>query len=145
MIISFGTRFLDAKHNGIFERNNRLPTEIYKCYYYVSLAQTGCQLPGLCNEAQCDLCGFLNDLLSKLTFHVKAACPTIFELSHCWTETPHGQRLETDCPTDSLLQTQNETTYRDCSPQGYFRNGTADPERPAGWHSIRETHIRELF
>ncbi|CAG5099445.1 Oidioi.mRNA.OKI2018_I69.XSR.g16528.t2.cds [Oikopleura dioica] len=127
--MSFGARFLDAKHNGIFERNNRIPTEIYKCYHYVSLAQKGCQLPGLCDEAQCDLC---------------AACPTIFELSHCWTETPHGQRLETDCPTDSLLQTQNETTYRDCSPQGYFQNGTADPERPAGWHSIRETHIQYL-
>jgi len=69
-----------------------------------------------------------------------ASCPTIFEFSHCWTETPYGERLETDCPVLSPFLQSYETTYRDCSPTGYFLNGTADSERPAGWHGIRETH-----
>ncbi|CBY33917.1 unnamed protein product [Oikopleura dioica] len=86
----------------------------------------------------------INCLSSGLRLNPDTSCPTIFEFSHCWTETPYGERLETDCPVLSPFLQSYETTYRDCSPTGYFLNGTADSERPAGWHGIRETHDNYL-
>ena len=135
--ICFGAR-LSVTYNGISDRNCKWSKGPDDGKFALYPAKAGYQLFVLWAEAQPILCGFLRWPHHLTSF--SASCPTIFELSHCWTETPYGERLETNCPVLSTFTRSNETTYRDCSPAGYFLNGTANSELPAGWHGMRETY-----
>ena len=68
------------------------------------------------------------------------SCPTVFELAHCWKETPHGEYLFTDCPRLNPIPSElhaSGNTKRPCYAESHDENGTI---QPAGWVGISDVY-----
>ena len=82
--------------------------------------------------------------LNKNVILCSESCPTIFEIGHCWRETPHDEILYTDCPAmDPFeIEDRNESTSRECFEEKTIENGSVIP---AGWVGIYSLYQGKLI
>lgn len=77
------------------------------------------------------------------------SCGAIFELGHCWHETPHGEFLNTTCPDPTSLMhsiepaQSNKTTQRYCFPREVTNGTTLDAEWMDVWRFYETFHKRD--